>query len=97
MKLVFQARKCKFNKANIGATCTGYVDLPKGNETALQCAVADVGPIAVAIDAGHEGFILYKSGVYDDPQCNPKAVDHTLVVVGYGTEDGKQYYNCKNR
>ena len=41
--------------------------------------------------------MYYKSGVYDDPKCNPQELEHSLVVVGYGTEGGKQFYNCKNR
>lgn len=31
--------QCKFNKANIGATDTGYVDVPSGDENALKKAV----------------------------------------------------------
>ncbi|XP_052817751.1 procathepsin L-like [Mya arenaria] len=90
-------QKCRYTVANRGATCTGYVDLPKGNETALQQALAEIGPISVAIDASHVGFQTYKTGVYDDPQCSPDRIDHSLLVVGYGTtKDGIQYYNCKN-
>jgi cathepsin L len=40
---------------------------------------------------------MYKSGVYDDQHCSSTIVDHSLVVVGYGVENGKEYYNCKNR
>ncbi|KAL4227687.1 hypothetical protein ACF0H5_013122 [Mactra antiquata] len=91
-----QVGKCKYTEKKRGATCTGYVDLPKGNEKALQEAVANIGPIGVAVDASHYGFEMYKTGVYDDPNCNPKIVDHSLVVVGYGVENGVEYYNCKN-
>ena len=45
----------------------GYVDIPHGNETALQYAVATVGPISIAVNSDLQSFQFYQNGVYDDP------------------------------
>ena len=60
----FQDGVCRFKKQDVGATDTGFVDIPHGDENALKEAVATIGPISVAIDAGHQSFMLYKSGIY---------------------------------
>ena len=46
----------------MGATDTGFVDIPSMDENALKNAVATVGPISVAIDASKSTFHYYKSG-----------------------------------
>lgn len=88
--------KCKFNKANIGATASGCKDIWKGSESVLQKAVATEGPISVGIDASHASFQLYKSGVYYDELCSSHKLDHGVLVVGYGTEQGQDYWLVKN-
>ena len=54
--------QCRFKKDSIGATDTGFTDIKSKDESALQEAVATIGPISVAIDASHSSFQLYKRG-----------------------------------
>ncbi|CAF3428701.1 unnamed protein product [Rotaria socialis] len=88
--------RCRFNATSVGATVTGFVDIQSKNESALQEAVATIGPISVAIDSSHPSFQLYKQGVYHEPFCSQIHLDHALLAVGYGTDSGKDYWLVKN-
>ncbi|XP_020632122.1 cathepsin L-like [Orbicella faveolata] len=88
---------CHFNVSDVGATDTGFVDIASGDESALQAASASIGPISVAIDASHSSFQFYHTGVYDEPACSSTQLDHGVLVVGYGSEDGQDYWLVKNR
>ncbi|XP_060074759.1 procathepsin L-like [Ylistrum balloti] len=87
--------KCHFKRTSVGATLTGYGTIKKGSELALQKAVATIGPIAVAVDGEKASFGMYKSGIYNEPTCSQN-VDHSLLVVGYGTLNGTDYWLMKN-
>jgi len=87
---------CRYNPANSGGTLSSYKDVQAGSEAALQSALATVGPVSVAIDASHNSFQFYKTGVYNEPMCSSKNLDHGVLAVGYGTESGKDYWIVKN-
>ncbi|XP_048242138.1 procathepsin L-like isoform X2 [Haliotis rufescens] len=89
--------RCRFKRANVGATDTGFTIIQRGSESDLQNAVATVGPISIAIDASRPTFRLYKSGIYDDPSCSSTHLDHGVLAVGYGTtSEGVDYWLVKN-
>lgn len=88
--------KCKFKPADVGATLTGFTDIPSGDEDSLTNAIATVGPISVAIDASNESFQLYSSGIYDEPDCSSTELDHGVTAVGYGSNSDGEYYIVKN-
>lgn len=45
--------------------------------------------------AGSDLFHQYKSGIITSPDCGIQ-LDHAVVAVGYGTEDGTEYYIVRN-
>jgi len=90
--------KCHFNASAVGAEDTGFVDVAEGNERALKAALAQVGPVSVAIDASQPSFQFYHHGVYFDDGCSPENLDHGVLAVGYGADKrtGEHYWIVKN-
>ena len=72
---------------------TGFTDVPAGNEAALLTAVA-AAPVSVAIQANQLPFQFYSSGVLTG-NCG-KQLDHGVLAVGYGTDNGTDYWKVKN-
>ena len=88
---------CHFDRRFVGATDVGYGTIKAFDEFLLKLAVATVGPISVAIDSSHSSFQFFdKTGVYYEPNCSSTDLDHAVLVVGYGSENGQDYWLVKN-
>ena len=90
-----QDDQCYFDNNRVAATCIGYRYYKNPTEEALKNGVATVGPFSVAIHAGDE-FQSYSGGVFDDPDCEGDVLNHGVTVIGYGNQDGKDYWLVKN-
>lgn len=71
----------------------GFKDVPPSSKEDLMSAVAQQ-PVSIAIEADKSVFQLYKSGVLKG-LCGDN-IDHGVLAVGYGTEDGDDYWLVKN-
>lgn len=85
---------CKTPKCQPVVQVTSHVDVPEEDEDALKEAVSKQ-PVSVAIEADKMAFQLYKGGVLDNKKCGT-ALDHGVLLVGYGTDGGADYWKVKN-
>ncbi|XP_056153887.1 cathepsin S, ortholog 1 [Lampris incognitus] len=88
--------KCRYSTRGKAGYCSRFHILPHGDEKALQTVVATVGPVAVGINALLPSFHHYKGGLFNEPDCNPKITNHAVLVVGYGTDEGQDFWLVKN-
>jgi cathepsin L len=95
---LMQDHWCNKKDTSSGVKLIGYVNVTQFSEEALMDAVANHGPVAIAIDASHPEFTFYTNGIYYQPNCSylPDDLDHEVLVVGYGTENGMDYWLVKN-
>ncbi|MCO5596851.1 hypothetical protein L7F22_050921 [Adiantum nelumboides] len=90
------AKFCKWlKKMKKSVKIYGYEDVQPDNEDALTCAVAQQ-PVSVAINAGTRDFQLYAGGVFNSCSDDSNDIDHAVLAVGYGSDNGKDYWIVKN-
>jgi len=65
----------------------------ESTEESLMSALAN-GPVSVAIEADQAAFSAYGGGVLTGT-CGD-ALDHGVLVVGYGEDKGQKYWKVKN-
>jgi hypothetical protein len=75
------------------STISGFQDVQQGSEAALLSALQNQ-PISIAIEADQSSFQMYKSGIFKGP-CGQQ-LDHGVLLVGAGTENGVDYWRVKN-
>lgn len=92
---------CSLKATKVGAI-NGYGNIPRGDEEAMRQALSTYGPLAAAVhttsDLQFYGGNRGRAGsdILDIPMCS-KQVDHAIVIVGYGTENGKDYWRMSSR
>jgi len=72
---------------------TGSTDVKPNSCVDLMAAVQKQ-PVSVAIEADQPGFMNYASGIFSGT-CGT-ALDHAVLVVGYGTDGADEYWKVKN-
>merc|ERR1712045_551717 len=78
-----------FQEFNQGASVTTKYWTSNGGENLLKQLVVDHGAVLVGV-AVNGAFQQYSGGIFSG--CDSVTQNHAVVVVGYGTENGVNYY-----
>jgi len=65
------------------------------NDEASMLDAVNVAPLVVLIEADQRVFQFYESGIIDASSCGLN-LDHAVQLVGYGEENGKDYWLVRN-
>jgi cathepsin F len=87
---------CNFDITKVHAKLNGHKMAGTTNEVKIAAMVAQIAPLAIAINA--DPVQDYVSGIInlDAADCDPTQLDHGVTLVGYGSEDKTDYWIIKN-
>jgi len=88
----YQQWRCKENGCTKYDAISKYQDV--SSSTAALEAACNQGPVSIAIEADQNSFQQYESGVLT-ASCGT-SLDHGVLLVGYGTDGGADYWKVKN-
>ena len=86
-------QKCAYTPSMKKYSISGCAAVPANKTKALESAVVKQ-PVSIAVEADTLQFQFYRTGVFSG-KCGTD-LDHGIVLAGYGTQDGKDYWECKN-
>ena len=76
-----------------GVQLSDFKEVERFSPTELATAL-QLGPVSIGVDASDFAFKFYKSGIIKK-RCGT-SIDHAVLLVGYGTEKGVDYWLVKN-
>ena len=79
---------------SVGEKASVYKRVPPNRADCLRNAIREQ-PVLVSVQADSWQFKLYGSGVIGSEECGT-TVNHNMMAVGYGSQDGVDYYLLKN-
>ncbi|XP_074900835.1 pro-cathepsin H isoform X2 [Buteo buteo] len=96
-KLLSLNGTCKFQPEKAIAFVKDVINITQYDEDGMVEAVGKHNPVSFAFEVTGN-FMHYRKGVYSNPRCEhtPDKVNHAVLAVGYGEENGTPYWIVKN-
>ena len=87
---------CKYD-ASKATTCMvkSYTTATAGDVTMIKMALSHQ-PVTATLNGSCKSYQTYASGVYDDEKCAGTQLNHAVTMVGYGAEQGEEYWIVKD-
>ncbi|XP_074012294.1 pro-cathepsin H [Numenius arquata] len=88
---------CKFQPEKAVAFVKDVINITQYDEDGMVEAVGKHNPVSFAFEVT-SNFMHYRKGVYSNPRCEhtPDKVNHAVLAVGYGEENGTPHWIVKN-
>jgi cathepsin L len=86
--------RCQARKSTGKVKVTGITNVQAGSSEALLTAISKQ-PVSVTVEADTSVFQGYTSGILNSSACGTN-LDHAITAVGYGNQDGQDYYIVRN-
>ncbi|CAH8468770.1 unnamed protein product [Heterobilharzia americana] len=90
----FSEGKCLHTKSKAVTQSKLIIDIKPNDEEELKSRLYEHGPVSAGINVERQ-FMRYKNGIYQSSSCSAKDVNHAVLIVGYGHEDGIDYWIIK--
>lgn len=80
-----------------GSTVSTWKYVQQGNEALIRDTLVANGPMYIRYHVSND-FYRYSSGIFQDSgnSCAGKGTNHAVLLVGYGTQNGIDFWTLKN-
>lgn len=89
--------QCQYQAEHAAAFVKDVMNITAYDEAGMVDSVATRNPVSFAFEVTPD-FMHYQQGVYTSTKCHSTAdkVNHAVLAVGYGQENGASYWIVKN-